>query len=234
MKTHRIALIPGDGIGREVIPAACAVLDTVAARHGTRFDYDEFDWSCERYVEDGAMMPPDGLDQIRRHDAIYLGAVGDPGVPDHVSLWGLLVPIRRGFSQYVNLRPIKVFEGVQSPVRQAAAGQVDFVVVRENVEGEYSDIGGRLNHGLPDELAMQEAVFTRRGVTRVVDYALGLAEKRRGYLTSATKSNSIVHTLPFWDQLVAERAAEHAGVTWDRSTSTRWPPSSCSTPAGSM
>jgi tartrate dehydrogenase/decarboxylase/D-malate dehydrogenase len=162
------------------------------------------------------MMPSDGLEQIRRHDAIFLGAVGAPGVPDHVSLWGLLIPIRRQFRQYVNLRPIRVFEGLESPVRRAVAGEVDLVVVRENVEGEYSEIGGRMNRGFPEELAVQEAVFTRAGVTRLVDYGFDLATRRRGYLTSATKSNGIVHTLPFWDELVAERAARHPGVRWDQ------------------
>ncbi|MBI0299255.1 tartrate dehydrogenase [Streptomyces sp. PRKS01-29] len=212
--THRIALIPGDGIGNEVIPAARRILDTVAARHGLGFAYETFDWSCERYVSLGAMMPEDGLDQLRGHDAILLGAVGYPGVPDHVSLWGLLIPIRRGFQQYVNLRPIRVFEGVPSPLRDAGPGDVDLVVVRENVEGEYGEIGGRLGRGLPEEMAVQEAVFTRKGVTRVLDYAFSLAERRGGHLTSATKSNGIVHTMPFWDELVAERAAAHPEVAW--------------------
>lgn len=142
MTHHRIALIPGDGIGTEVIPAARRVLDSVAGRHGIRFTYQSFDWSCERYVHEGAMMPEDGLEQLRGYDAILLGAVGYPGVPDHVSLWGLLIPIRRGFQQYVNLRPIRVFEGVPSPLRDARPGEVEFVVVRENVEGEYGEIGG--------------------------------------------------------------------------------------------
>ncbi|MET0134812.1 MAG: tartrate dehydrogenase [Kibdelosporangium sp.] len=214
MRTHRIALIPGDGIGREVTPAACAVLDVVGERHGIRFEYDTFDWSCARYLSEGAMMPEDGLARVRQHDAIFLGAVGDPSVADHVSLWGLLIPIRRSFRQYVNLRPIKVFDGVRSPLREP--GSVDFVVVRENVEGEYSEIGGRLNRGFPEEMAVQEAVFTRAGVTRVLDYAFTLAGRRGNYLTSATKSNGIVHTLPFWDELVAERALAHPAVTWDQ------------------
>jgi tartrate dehydrogenase/decarboxylase/D-malate dehydrogenase len=216
MTQHRIALIPGDGIGAEVIPAARRVLDAVAARHGIRFTYESYDWSCERYVHQGAMMPEDGLEQLRGHDAILLGAVGYPGVPDHVSLWGLLIPIRRGFQQYVNLRPIRVFEGVPSPLRDARPGEVDFVVVRENVEGEYGEIGGRLARGLPEEMAVQEAVFTRKGVTRILDHAFDLAERRGHRLTSATKSNGIVHTMPFWDELVAERAAVHTDVTWDQ------------------
>jgi tartrate dehydrogenase/decarboxylase / D-malate dehydrogenase len=209
---YRIALIPGDGIGQEVLPPACAVLDAVGARHGLEFAYDEFDWSCERYVAEGAMVPPGGLDRIRHHDSILLGAVGWPGVPDHVSLWGLLIPIRRQFRQYVNRRPITILDGVPGPL--ADAQDVDFVVVRENVEGEYSEIGGRLNRGFPDEMAVQESVFTRRGVERILDYAFTLAGERRGDLVSATKSNGIMHTMPFWDQLVAEAATRHPGVTW--------------------
>ncbi|MEK0099167.1 tartrate dehydrogenase [Streptomyces sp. A475] len=216
MTDHHIALIPGDGIGAEVLPPAQQVLDAVGARHGFGFTYTSYDWSCERYVREGAMMPEDGLDQLRDKDAILLGAVGYPGVPDHVSLWGLLIPIRRSFRQYVNLRPIRVFEGVDSPLRDAAAGEVDFVVVRENVEGEYSEIGGRLNRGFPEEMAVQESVFTRAGVTRVLDYAFELAAQRGRKLTSATKSNGIVHTLPFWDELVAERGAAHPQVAWDQ------------------
>ncbi|GAB1516506.1 tartrate dehydrogenase [Actinophytocola sp. KF-1] len=213
MTDHRIALIPGDGIGAEVLPPARAVLDRVGARHGVTFSYDEFDWSCARYLAEGAMMPADGLDRVRHHDAILLGAVGWPGVPDHVSLWGLLIPIRRQFRQYVNLRPIMVFEGVPTPVRGAEPG-MDFVVVRENVEGEYSEVGGRFNRGFPDEMAVQEAIFTRPGVTRILDYAFELAATRRGHVTSATKSNGIVHTMPFWDELVAEAGVRHPGVEW--------------------
>ncbi len=216
MNNHRIALIPGDGIGAEVVHAACRVLDAVSTRHGFVLDYREFDWSCQRYARHGAMMPEDGIDQLREHDAILLGAVGSPEVPDHASLWGLLIPIRRAFRQYVNLRPIRLFEGVESPLRTAVPGEVDFVVVRENVEGEYSEIGGRLNRGFPEEMAVQESVFTRAGVTRVLTFAFRLAERRGGRLTSATKSNGIVHTLPFWDELVAERAAHHPEVTWEQ------------------
>ncbi|HEX8868972.1 MAG TPA: isocitrate/isopropylmalate family dehydrogenase, partial [Lentzea sp.] len=149
---------------------------------------------------------------IRHHDAILLGAVGDPSVPDHVSLWGLLIPIRRGFRQYVNLRPVKVFEGVESPVRGARA--MDLVVVRENVEGEYSEVGGRFGRGFPEEMAVQEAVFTRAGVRRIAEYAFQRAGERRGHVTSATKSNGIVHTMPFWDEIVAETALSFPDVTW--------------------
>ncbi|MFI2205476.1 tartrate dehydrogenase [Streptomyces sp. NPDC020192] len=217
MTNHRIALIPGDGIGPEVLPPARQVLDVLARRHGFGLSYTSYDdWSCERYLREGAVMPADGIDRLRDKDAILLGAVGHPWVPDHVSLWGLLIPIRRSFRQYVSLRPIRVFEGVDSPVRGARAGEVDLVVVRENVEGEYSEAGGRLNLGFPEEMAVQEAVFTRAGVTRVLDYALTLAARRGGRLTSATKSNGIVHPMPFWDDLVAERAARFPRVAWDQ------------------
>jgi tartrate dehydrogenase/decarboxylase / D-malate dehydrogenase len=213
---QRIAVIPGDGIGPEVIASARRVLDAVGHRHGVELDYSELDWSCQRYLEQGAMMPPDGIETLRGFDAILLGAVGWPGVPDHISLWGLLIPIRRAFRQYVNLRPVRVFDGVESPVRGAGGAQpVDLVVVRENVEGEYSEVGGRLNRGFPDEMAIQESIFTRAGVTRIADYAFELATSRRGHVTSATKSNGIVHTLPFWDEIVAERAARHPRVSWE-------------------
>jgi tartrate dehydrogenase/decarboxylase/D-malate dehydrogenase len=213
MTGQHIAVIPGDGIGGEVIASARAVLDAACSRHGIALDYTEFDWSCEHFQRDGAMMPADGIDTLGGFDGILLGAVGWPGVPDHVSLWGLLIPIRRAFRQYVNLRPIRVFQGVQSPLR--TADNVDFVVVRENVEGEYSEIGGRLNRGFPEEMAVQESVFTRVGVSRIADYAFELAEARRRYVTSATKSNGIIHTLPFWDEVVAERAALHPQVRFD-------------------
>ncbi|PZG06265.1 tartrate dehydrogenase [Nonomuraea aridisoli] len=212
MTTHDIAVIPGDGIGLEVTPAALEVAQAAGRRHGFGFGFTEYDWSCERYRREGAMMPPDGLERLRGHDAIFLGAVGAPGVPDHVSLWGLLIPIRRAFRQYVNLRPVRLFEGLDSPVR----GRIDLVVVRENTEGEYSEIGGRMSRGFPEEMAVQQSVFTRAGVTRVLDYAFALAARRGGHLTSATKSNGIVHTMPFWDELVRERAAEHPGVRWDQ------------------
>lgn len=212
--THRIAVIPGDGIGTEVIPPALAVLETVGRRHGIQFKFDEFDWSCQRYAAEGSMMPANGLAQIRHHDAVLLGAVGWPGVPDHESLWGLLIPIRQEFKQYINLRPIKVLDGAPSPLRpEITAKGVDFVIVRENSEGEYSNSGERRNRGLPDESAIQESVFTRQGVTRVVDYAFDLAEKRNGMVTSATKSNGIIHTMTFWDEMVAERAVNHPTVS---------------------
>jgi len=211
---HEIAVIPGDGIGTEVVPAAQRVLERVGARHGFGFRWHELDWGCERYLKTGAMMPEDGLEQLRRHAAVFLGAVGAPGVPDHVSLWGLLIPIRRAFEQYVNLRPIRLFDAVHSPLAHPPV--IDLVVVRENVEGEYSEIGGRLYSGQPGELAAQLAVFTRRGTERVVRHAFALAAERRGHLVSATKSNGIIHTMPFWDEVVDAVAADFPNVRVER------------------
>jgi tartrate dehydrogenase/decarboxylase / D-malate dehydrogenase len=211
---HDIAVIPGDGIGGEVVPAAQRVLERVAANHGFGFRWQHYDWGCERYLETGAMMPEDGLEQLRAHEAVFLGAVGAPGVPDHVSLWGLLIPIRRAFEQYVNLRPIRLFDAVHSPL--ANPPSIDLVVVRENVEGEYSEVGGRLYAGQPGELAAQLAVFTRRGTERVVRYAFARATERRGHLVSATKSNGIIHTMPFWDEVVDAVAADFPSVEVER------------------
>jgi tartrate dehydrogenase/decarboxylase/D-malate dehydrogenase len=211
MWRHEIAVIPGDGIGREVVPCAQAVLDEAAARQGIAVEWREFPWSCEHYRRHGEMMPADGVERLRAFDAILLGAVGAPEIPDHTSLWGLLIPLRRGLQQYVNLRPVRLLPGVESPLRSLVGG-FDVVVVRENVEGEYSEIGGRLYRGTNDEMAVQESVFTRRGTLRVLRYAFELAGRRRGRVTSATKSNGIVHTMPFWDELVDEVAAEHPGV----------------------
>lgn len=214
--THRIAVIPGDGIGREVVPAGQQVLDAAATRFGFTLDWHPFDWSCERFARTGAMMPPDGLDQLRGFDAIFLGAVGYPGVPDHVSLWGLLLPIRRGFQQYVNLRPVRLLRGITSPLRDREPGDIDFVVVRENTEGEYSDIGGVTNEGSADETVTQTAVFTRRGCDRVMRYAFELASTRRRHVTSATKSNGLLHSMPYWDERFRAIAAEFPSVTADQ------------------
>ncbi|MQA15202.1 MAG: tartrate dehydrogenase [Pseudonocardiaceae bacterium] len=211
---QRVAVIPGDGIGAEVTDAALQVLDALRTRHGVEFEFTELDWSCRRYAETGAMMPSDGLETLRPHDAILLGAVGWPGVPDHVSLWGLLIPIRRTFRQFVNLRPVRTYAGVPCPLAGVGPDDVDLVVVRENNEGEYSEVGGRVYRGFAEEMAVQESVFTRAGVSRIADYAFELASSRRGRLISATKSNGIVHTMPFWDEVVASRAAEFPGVSW--------------------
>lgn len=205
-RTRRIALIPGDGIGVEVAASARAVLASLDARHDLGIRIDEFDWSCQRYLDTGALMPPDGLETLRAYDAVLLGAVGWEGVPDHVSLWGLLIPIRRAFSQYVNLRPVRSFAGVTSPLADGENRPIDLVIVRENNEGEYSQVGGRFGQGGPGETAIQEAVFTRHGISRIADYALELASGRGRRVTSATKSNGLVHSMPFWDEVVRERA----------------------------
>src|SRR5918993_513698 len=215
-KNYRVAVIAGDGIGREVVPEGIAVLEAAARRYGFSLEWREFDWSCETYAKTGRMMPEDGLDQLRPFDSVFLGAVGYPGVPDHVSLWGLLIPIRRSFRQYINLRPVRLFEGIESPLRRVAPEDIDMLVVRENNEGEYSEIGGRLYHGAPEELAVQQATFTRRGVERVMRYAFELAGERRGRVSSATKSNGIIHTMPFWDEIFWEHSAEHPGVEADQ------------------
>ena len=214
--TYRIAVIPGDGIGQEVIPAACRLLDAAAGPRGFALNYASFPWSCEYYTRTGHMMPDDGLDQLRAFDAILLGAVGHPGVPDHVSLWGLLIPIRRGFQQYVNLRPVRLLKGVDAPLKRFGPGDIDFVIVRENNEGEYSEIGGRLYAGTSSETVIQETIFTRKGVDRVMRFAFELARHRRGHLTSATKSNGIIHTMPFWDECFAALAGDYPDVRADQ------------------
>ena len=213
--TYRIASIPGDGIGVDVTAAARAVLDRAAEHHRFAIDWTELDWSCERYQVTGRMMPADGIEQLGEHDAVFLGAVGFPGVADHVSLWGLLIPIRRAFHQYVNLRPVQLWPGVPSPLAGRGPDDVDIVVVRENNEGEYSQIGGRHGQG-PDELAVQQSVFTRRGVERVARFAFELAGRRGGRVCSATKSNGIVHTMPFWDEVVDEVAACYSDIECER------------------
>ena len=216
MNTHKIAVIAGDGIGTEVVPEGIRVLEAAADKFGFKLDWQFFDWSCQRYEQTGMMMPADGIEQLSRFDAIFLGAVGQPGVPDHISLWGLLIPIRRSFQQYVNLRPVQLFAGIETPLKNWKPGDIDFCVVRENNEGEYSNIGGRLYEGTEDEIAVQQTVFTRRGVRRVLRYAFELARKRRQHLTSATKSNGIIHTMPFWDECFREMAGEYPDVRIDQ------------------
>ena len=210
---HRVAVIPGDGIGKEVLPEGMRVLESAGRRFGFDLEWTTFDWSCEAYARTGRMMPEDGLDQLRQFDAIYLGAVGFPGVPDHVSLWGLLIPIRRGFRQYINSRPVRLLKGVQSPLAGRGPDDIDMVIVRENNEGEYSEIGGRLYAGTPEELAVQSAMFTRSGCDRVMRYAFELAMTRpRRHVTSATKSNGIIHSMPYWDERFAAMAAQYPDV----------------------
>jgi len=213
----RIAVIPGDGIGREVIPEGIRTLEATGRQYGVDFDWVEFDWSCERYHRTGRMMPENGIEQLRNFDAIYLGAVGFPGVPDHLSLWGLLLPIRREFDQYVNLRPVRLFEGVTCPLVGKQAGDIDFFVVRENVEGEYSALGGIQYEGTERELVVQKSVFTRHGTDRILRYAFELAQSREAkHLTSATKSNGIMHSMPYWDSRVAAMAKTYPDVSVDQ------------------
>ena len=212
MAHYRIAVIPGDGIGNEVMPEALRVLEAAGRRHDIGFDWQHFDWSCETYGKTGRMMPEDGIEVLRPFDAILLGAVGFPGVPDHVSLWGLLIPLRRAFRQYVNLRPIKLLKGVSSPLAGRGQADIDFVIVRENNEGEYSEMGGRIYAGTEQEAVVQESVFTRQGVDRVMRYAFELARTRQGRVASATKSNGIIHTMPYWDERFAAASADYPDV----------------------
>jgi tartrate dehydrogenase/decarboxylase/D-malate dehydrogenase len=216
LKAYKIAVIEGDGIGREVVPEGVRVLEAVAHRFDLSFSWQNFDWSCERYAKTGRMMPEDGLEQLRPFDAIYLGAIGYPGVPDHVSLWGLLIPIRRGFKQYVNLRPVRLLEGITSPLSGRKPGEIDFVIVRENSEGEYSEVGGRLNRNTEDDIAIQQSIFTRRGCDRIIRYAFELARTRKKHVTSATKSNGIVFSMPFWDERFAAISKQYPDVKADQ------------------
>jgi len=214
---HRIAVIPGDGIGREVMPEGIASMEAAGSRFGLSFDWKEFDWSCETWHKTGRMMPKNGIEQLADFDAIYLGAVGSPGVPDHVSLWGLLIPIRREFDQYVNLRPCKLMDGVPCPLRPDLAKDIDFWVVRENVEGEYSEVGGRIFEGTEQEAVVQETRMTRKGIDRVLRYAFELAGTRpRHKVTSATKSNGIIHTMPYWDERFERMKADFPGIDTDQ------------------
>jgi len=216
-KHYDIAVVPGDGIGQEVIPVGQRAIEAAATRFNFSIRWKEYDWSCKRYAETGQMMPDDGIDQLKESDAIYLGAVGFPGVPDHVSLWGLLIPIRRHMDQYANIRPVRLLKGVESPLAGRGPKDIDFVVVRENVEGEYSEIGGRIFEGTDREFVSQEMIFTRYGVDRIMRYAFELAQKRkRKKVTSATKSNGIVHTMPYWDERFKAMSTNYPEVTTDQ------------------
>ena len=217
MSTIKVAVIPGDGIGKEVMPEGMRCLEAAGAKHGITFDWQEFDWSCEMFLKTGRMMPEDGIEQLRAFDAVYLGAAGFPTVPDHISLWGLLIPIRREFDQNINLRPVRLFEGVPCPLAGREPGDIDFYVVRENVEGEYSQIGGIHYEGTDNEIVVQQSVFTRRGTDRVLKYAFELAQSRDAkHLTSATKSNGIVHSMPYWDSRVKEMAKQYPDIEVDQ------------------
>jgi tartrate dehydrogenase/decarboxylase/D-malate dehydrogenase len=219
MARHRIAVIPGDGIGTEVVPEGLRVLDAVAAKFGIGLDYDQFDFaSCDYYLNHGKMLPDNWKQLIGGHDAIFFGAVGWPAkVPDHISLWGSLLLFRREFDQYVNLRPVRLMPGIPCPLANRKPGDIDFYVVRENTEGEYSSVGGKIFPGTEREVVLQEAVFSRVGVDRVLKYAFELAKRRpRKHLTSATKSNGIFISMPYWDERVAEMAKAYPEVKVDK------------------
>jgi tartrate dehydrogenase/decarboxylase/D-malate dehydrogenase len=213
----RIAVIPGDGIGQEVIDEGVRVLEAAASRFDLSITWESFAWGCEEYRRTGRMMPEDGIAQLRDFDSIYLGAVGDPSVPDRVSLWGLLIPIRRDFDQYVSLRPCRLFAGVESPLRNVTDEGIDFWIVRENTEGEYSELGGKMFADTDRELVCQQSIFSRHGVDRIINYAFQLAEARpKHHVTSATKSNGIVHTMPYWDERFWQAAVDFPKVTADQ------------------
>lgn len=214
--THKfsIAVIPGDGIGNEVMPEGLKVLEAIAQVYGYQFDCTHYDWSCQRYKQLGRMMPEDGISRLNDSDAILLGAVGFPDVPDHISLWELLIPIRREFDQYVNLRPVRLLPNIPCPLANKKAGDIDFWIVRENTEGEYSQVGGRMFAGTEHEFVTQEAIFTRRGTDRILRYAFEFAKKLgRKHVTSATKSNGIYHSMPFWDERFAIVAQEYPDIS---------------------
>ncbi len=219
MHTHRIAVLAGDGIGNEVMPEGLRVREAASRKVGIGLECTSFDWAhCGYYREHGQMMPDDWFEQLRGFDAIYFGAAGWPAlVPDHVSLWGSLLKFRREFDQYVNLRPVRLMPGVPCPLADRKVGDIDFYVVRENTEGEYSSIGGRLFEGTERETVLQESVFTRKGVDRIVQYAFELAQKRpKKHLTSATKSNGMAISMPYWDERVEAMAQRYPDVRWDK------------------
>jgi len=217
-REYRIAAIPADGIGREVISAGLAVLDTLQARDGGfRLLVEHFPWGSDYYRAHGRMMAEDGLQTLRRFDAIFFGAVGDPGIPDHVTLWGLRLPICQGFDQYANVRPTRVLPGITPPLRNCTSDDLDWVIVRENSEGEYAGNGGRVHRGLPEEVATETSVFTRTGVTRIMRFAFDLARRRpRRLLTVVTKSNAQRHGMVMWDEIAAEVARDYSDVTWGK------------------
>jgi tartrate dehydrogenase/decarboxylase/D-malate dehydrogenase len=214
MQTYRIAVIAGDGIGKEVVPAGIDVMKMAASQGDFTCEFTELPWGCDFYLRSGRMMDTDWLDQVRKFDAIYLGAIGDPRVPDHISARELILPFRQGLKQYVNLRPMRLLPGITSPLGGRAAADIDMICVRENSEGEYCGIGGRLHAGTPDELAEQTGIFTRRGIERIARYAFELARTRpRKMLASATKSNALQHAMVLWDEVVADVAKDYPDVT---------------------
>ncbi len=218
MREYSIAAIPADGIGPEVIAAGTEVLGVLAKRLGDiKFNVENFDWGSDYYKKHGAMMPADGLTMLKKFDAIYFGAVGAPDVPDHITLWGLRLPICQGFDQYANVRPTKILQGITSPLRNVGTGDLDWVIIRENSEGEYAGMGGRAHRGMPEEVGTEVAIFTRTGVARIMRYAFKLAQARpRKLLTVVTKSNAQRHGMVMWDDIAAEVAQEFPDVTWDK------------------
>ncbi|HMA30499.1 MAG TPA: tartrate dehydrogenase [Casimicrobiaceae bacterium] len=218
MATHRIAVIPGDGIGKETVPEGLRAIEKAASKFGIALEFAHFDWNCDRYVRTGSMMPDDWFETLSGFEAIFYGAVGLPAtVPDHVSLWGSLIQFRRRFDQYVNLRPCRLMPGIATPLANRKPGDIDFVVVRENTEGEYSSVGGRMFEGTDREMVTQQSVFTRKGVDRVLKYAFELAKTRPArHLTSATKSNGISITMPYWDERFKAMSAQYPDVRVDQ------------------
>ena len=218
MRNYSIAAIPADGIGPEVISAGVEVLKALEKQNPElKFTIETFDWGSDYYKKHGVMMPEDGLQTLKKFDAIYFGAVGAPDVPDHITLWGLRLPICQGFDQYANVRPTKILPGIVPPLRNCGPGDLDWVIVRENSEGEYSGNGGRAHRGLPEEVGTEVAIFTRVGVTRIMRYAFTLAQSRpRKLLTVVTKSNAQRHGMVMWDEIAAEVAQEFPDVTWDK------------------
>jgi tartrate dehydrogenase/decarboxylase/D-malate dehydrogenase len=211
----RVAVIAGDGIGQEVIPAGIAVVKKAAAMCGAAVEFVEFPWGCDFYRRHGKMMDDDGFDRLKDFDAIYFGAVGDPSVPDHISVWQLIIPIRQRFDQYVNLRPMRLLAGATTPLAGRGPADIDMVCVRENSEGEYAGIGGRLHAGTPHDIAQQVSVFTRRGIERIARYAFEIASKRpRKLLASATKSNALQYSMVLWDEVLDDVAKDYPAVSW--------------------
>jgi tartrate dehydrogenase/decarboxylase / D-malate dehydrogenase len=218
MSKYRIAAVPGDGIGKEVIAAGIEVLNALAERDGKfSFEFESFDWGSDYYKKHGVMMPADGREKLKPFNAIYFGAVGAPDVPDHITLWGLRLAICQPFDQYANVRPTRILPGIQSPLRNVEAKDLDWVIVRENSEGEYSGVGGRVHKGLPIEVAQDVSIMTRPGVERIIRFAFRLAQSRpRKLLTVVTKSNAQRHAMVMWDEIAEEIAAEFPDVTWDK------------------
>ncbi len=218
MATHRIAVMPGDGIGKETVPEGLRVLEAAARKFGIELAFTHFDWSCDYFAAHGRMMPEDWFEQLKGFEAIFYGAVGWPAtVPDHISLWGSLIPFRRHFDQYVNMRPCRLMPGIATPLANRKPGDIDFVVVRENTEGEYSSVGGRMWEGTPREVVFQQSVFSRTGTDRIMKFAFELARTRADrHVTSATKSNGISITMPYWDERFKAMAAQYPDIRTDQ------------------